>query len=348
MGESGTSCDPVAVANDAEIAGPRHEILQFLDQDRAQIADEYARIYARSAEDPGTAGDEGENNWAELLRSWFPQFTIVAKGRVLFPDGIASPQVDLLLLTESYPQRLVDKKLYLSSGVAAVFECKNTLKAAHVIAAAKTCEFIKSRLPRVTGTLRDELSSPIVFGLLAHSSGWKADNSQPIANVDAALLTGSEDVDRPWNLLDVICIADAAAWSRHSFVELPSWHDPSMWRVRVNNFGVPEEGHIWSQFTRWKPGEFASDSGAPDGNPLALLIADLFHRLGWRNVGLRPLADYFRIAGLVGSGAGHGVSYSPSLLTHEVLRRLIDDGYDSGGQRRSGAPSPRWSTGERT
>jgi len=74
------------------------------------MAEEYDRIQKRATEDPETAGDQGEENWATLLRQWLP----------------------------SYPQILLDKKLYLAGGVAVAFECKTTLKAAHVKATDET------------------------------------------------------------------------------------------------------------------------------------------------------------------------------------------------------------------
>jgi hypothetical protein len=117
----------------------RHALEDFLAQDRAMISAEYNRIFRRSTEDPGTAGDEGEENWADLLRSWLPpNYQVVTKGRILFPDGNATPQVDVIVLRASYPPRLLTKKLYLSSGVVAAFECKNTLESQHIIKAAKT------------------------------------------------------------------------------------------------------------------------------------------------------------------------------------------------------------------
>ncbi|UUE28839.1 hypothetical protein LRQ08_31025 (plasmid) [Rhodococcus qingshengii] len=101
------------------------------------MADEYDRIFARATEDPGTAGDEGEENWASLLRQWLPiGYTVVTKGRVLFTDKTASPQVDVVVLRPGYPPRLLDKKLYLSSGVLAAFECKTTLKSERIGKAA--------------------------------------------------------------------------------------------------------------------------------------------------------------------------------------------------------------------
>ena len=84
---------------------------------------EYQRIRSRALEDPGTAGDQGEENWAELLRDWLPPtYKVVTKGRILSADGRASPQVDVLVLKDVYPDKLLNKKLYLAAGVAAVFE----------------------------------------------------------------------------------------------------------------------------------------------------------------------------------------------------------------------------------
>jgi hypothetical protein len=99
----------------------------FLRQDLAEIASEYKRIYSRTTEDPGTAGDEGEENWKALLEQWLPDsYKVVTKGRILGVDGTASPQVDVIVLQPSYPARLLNKKVYLVHGVAAAFECKTT------------------------------------------------------------------------------------------------------------------------------------------------------------------------------------------------------------------------------
>jgi hypothetical protein len=112
-----------------------------LDQDQAEMAAEYQRIYNRSTQDPGTAGDEGENNWASFLAEWLPGYQIVTKGRVLFPDGEASPQLDVIVLSGAYPKRLLEKKLFLSSGVIAAFECKTTLRSEHLASLFETVHF---------------------------------------------------------------------------------------------------------------------------------------------------------------------------------------------------------------
>src|ERR1700737_4533681 len=86
-----------------------HEIHDFVVSSQRAIEEEYARIRKRAAEDPGTAGDQGEENWATLLREWLPTyFHIVTKGRILTETGYASPQVDVLVLMPSYPRILLD------------------------------------------------------------------------------------------------------------------------------------------------------------------------------------------------------------------------------------------------
>ena len=57
------------MADDGDGDSPLHELEEFLRQDQAEMAAEYQRIFARSSDDPGTAGDEGEENWAAVLRS---------------------------------------------------------------------------------------------------------------------------------------------------------------------------------------------------------------------------------------------------------------------------------------
>src|ERR1700733_122707 len=117
----------------------KHDIHDFVISSQKRIEAEYARIQKRAKEDPGTAGDQGEENWATLLKMWLPAyFLVVTKGRILTETGYASPQIDVLVLLPSYPKILLDKKLYLAGGVAAAFECKTTLKSAHITEAVNT------------------------------------------------------------------------------------------------------------------------------------------------------------------------------------------------------------------
>ena len=82
-----------------------HDIHDFVRKAQGDLQAEYLRIRKRATEDPGTAGDQGEENWAALLREWLPDyFQVVTKGRILTDLGYASPQIDVLVLYPSYPK----------------------------------------------------------------------------------------------------------------------------------------------------------------------------------------------------------------------------------------------------
>src|ERR1700722_12317245 len=165
-----------------------HALHTFMAQVTDEMASEYARIYARAAEDPGTAGDEGEENWAGLLREWLPpNYHVRTKGRLLSHDGTMSPQIDVLVLKPSYPLKLLQKKVWLAEGVAAAFECKTTLTAAHVADSVARCATFKGLYKPRTGSPRRELRSPLIYGILAHSHTWKGAASRPVENVNNAL-----------------------------------------------------------------------------------------------------------------------------------------------------------------
>jgi hypothetical protein len=152
----------------------KHDFFDFMNSVKSNMAAEYDRIRRRSTDDPGTAGDEAEENWADFLRSWLPaNYPVVTKGRILNTKGIASPQVDILVLRPNYPLALRDKKHYFAGGVLAAFECKLTLRRADLKKAFSNAVFIKSLWPIRKGNPYDELHQPIIYGLLAHSHEWK-------------------------------------------------------------------------------------------------------------------------------------------------------------------------------
>ena len=62
-----------------------HDLYDFMRQLSNEMAAEYDRIQKRTTEDPGTAGDQGEENWADLLRGWLPRtYEVVTKGRIIW------------------------------------------------------------------------------------------------------------------------------------------------------------------------------------------------------------------------------------------------------------------------
>lgn len=299
-----------------------HELKTFLAQDVREMASEYQRIRGRSLEDPGTAGDEGEEVWAELLRQWLPEdYTIVTKGRILGADGSAGPQVDILILCPGYPKRLLNKKLYLAGGVIAAFECKNTLTAKHVTDSFKRAAKINVITGSRAGTPFAEMVPGIEFGLLAHSHAWKTPTSQPKQLIDSALQASMMQLARPSDPPSLICVADLACWTVVRFVyDGPMLMSPEVWRARQASTGLPDHGACWVGHFRHTEA-LPADQAPP--NAITAAIAFLLGRLAHDNAPVRPLSQYFHAAGISGSSSPVTTRYfSFEILSDEVRANL--------------------------
>jgi hypothetical protein len=76
-----------------------HDLHSYMHQLSAKMDAEYARIRKSARADPGTAGDEGEENWAQLLRDWLPSnYHVVTQGQLMDDQGRLSGQVDIIVL----------------------------------------------------------------------------------------------------------------------------------------------------------------------------------------------------------------------------------------------------------
>lgn len=291
-----------------------HDLFDFMRKLSEEMAAEYQRIQKRATEDPGTAGDQGEENWAELLRDWLPHsYEVVTKGRIISEQGETSPQVDVLVLTGSYPRKLLNKKLYLAAGVAAAFECKTTLKASHIKKAVENCTKIKGLYPARSGTPYRELYAPLVYGLLAHSHSWKAGRSTPAQNIEERLAESDADlVAHPRLQLDMLCVADLSAWrsTAMSFVDAQQGQSVDFFGLRGSAqtaylsdsvYGQPLSGH---------------------SSPAGVLISYLTRRLAWEEPSLRSIAEYYRVVDLAGPGGGLLRAWPTSIYSDAVRHAL--------------------------
>ncbi len=283
-----------------------HDLHEFMRHLSNEMAAEYDYVQRWVTEDPGTAGDHGEENWAELLRGWLPRtYEVVTKGRIINQNGETSRQVDVLVLKDIYPKRLLNKKRYLAAGVAAAFECKITLEAAHIEQAVKTCTEIKNLYPAREGTPYKELHAPIVYGLLAHSHSWKGPNSTPEDNIERKLLESDcLHVSPPRQGLDLLCVADLAAWTLGKSVflsPLPSLGPNS----------APQEAEAITVYCKCTP---TYDNQVKNFTPIGVLISDLSRRFAWEDPALRDLADYYHDAKITGSGSGKMRSWCPNSI----------------------------------
>lgn len=309
-----------AVAQDNNI----HDLVDFMRQVSDEMASEYDRIRRRTSEDPGTAGDQGEENWASLLRDWLPStYSVVTKGRIIGEDGRISPQIDVIVLKDIYPKKLLDKKLYLASGVAAAFECKTTLRPQHIKKAVATGVKVKRLFPSRTGTLYRELHTPILYGLLAHSHDWKNPDSRAKDNVTGRLLASDQlYVSHPRESLDLLCVADLGTWASTKLAFLPP---DAVSRMRQLGYDTPSgpkyaKGIAWtSYFSHAMEAVNQQESFTPIG----CLIAYLSKKLAWENPSLRQLSEYYPKTGIEGSGSGSVRFWAPvSIYSEGVYAQL--------------------------
>ena len=278
---------------------------------------EYERIQKRATEDPGTAGDQGEENWAELLRDWLPPtYQVVTKGRIISQDGKTSPQVDIIVLKSSYPKKLLNKKLYLAAGVAAAFECKVTLKAAHITEALENCIAIKSLFTPRKGSPFKDLNTPIIYGLLAHSHSWKGDKSTPAENITKKLI--EEDrrlVNHPRKMMDLLCVADLGTWSssQHTFL-LKKCPNPDI--------ALKKSGRLLAATTAYIGYTNNFENQVAHFKPVGALTFSLFEKLAWENEECRSLADYYQMTNISGSGSGRIREWYRNIFSNETKEKL--------------------------
>jgi len=310
-----------------------HDVHDFLLSAQRDIKTEYDRILKRATEDPGTAGDQGEENWATLLRNWLPEyFHIVTKGRILCENGYASPQIDVLVLNPSYPRALLDKKLYLSGGVAAAFECKTTLRATHVAKAVETAASIRKNLPKREGTPYKELISTITFGLLTHSHVWKGDNSKPIENIENALWEADRVyVDHPNQQLDFVTVSDLATWQAMKTVFL------SPTRPFYNDAIKEIYGSNGSGTSSYVVAAVGAERQQDYFSPISVLLAGLFSKLSWLFSDMRGLEAYFRRVNMMGSGQGKQRLWPITIYSEGIRERVYT------GQLSNGVSHDEWS-----
>lgn len=309
-----------------------HDIHDFIGRAQRDLQDEYVRIQKRATEDPGTAGDQGEENWATLLKQWLPHyFHVVTKGRILTDSGYTSPQVDVLVLFPSYPQILLDKKLYLSGGVAAAFECKTTLTAAHVREAVATSAQLKASLPKRTGSPYKELHAGIIYGLLAHSHSWQGENSQPIANIEKAMWEAdATSVHHPRECIDLIALSDLATWHSMKMTYLNPRHMSG--NAELEKIYGPDG----SATTGYLCCAIGGDRQKQNFSPIGALLSVLFSRLAWIMSDMRHLEEYFRKVNLGGSGHGQMRHWGIDIYSENIRGRVFR------GELTNGVPYDEW------
>lgn len=266
------------------------DLAEFMQDVTRKIEFDYNWIQKRTLEDPGTAGDQGEENWATILRDWLPSYYhIVTKGRILGVNGETSPQIDVVVLKPSYPKALLNYKLYLASGVAAAFECKNTFKKQHIVKVMRNAIAIKNMHKFPRGSYTTEMYRPIIYGLLAHSHEGVKNKPKAIVNITKAIeAAGQLHIKSIPDQPDFFCVSDLACWS--------VWKQPLKQDIYKKD-GLPAIRYLDFPVT----GYGLSAKGIFEGNerhekhftPLGVFIAKLMWRLSKVDSNVLDLSEYF-------------------------------------------------------
>lgn len=296
-----------------------NDLIDFMHSLTREMGSEYNRIQKRSTEDLGTAGDQGEENWAAIFRNWLPaDYQVVTKGRLLSEKGLASPQVDVIILHPFYPKHLLDKKLYLTAGVAAAFECKNTLRSKDIEKSVKNSKEIRNLINLRQSNYKEELNSPLLYGLVAHSHSWNSENSKPMEVIHNKLIQEDQNTTvHPRECLDFLCVSDLATWTSY---KMP---------MRMANYELKGK-----RYYKWIPGvqtafgksykEMFRKGSEPNLNftPIGTLLTRVFKKLALTDKRLEDFSWYFGQA--VGGGANlEWRDWDESILSKEARQDLI-------------------------
>jgi hypothetical protein len=303
---------------------PNAELFHFMKQLRSELAAEYTRIQSRVSEDPGTAGDQGEENWAELLRNWLPPpYQVVTRGRIIDHGGKPSPQVDVIVLHPSYPRHLLNKKYYLAGGVVAAFECKLTLKNMHLSKTFENCAKVKRLTESRPGTPYKELQQPIYFGLLAHSHNWKGTGGDLALKILDKLENHQFDgPNHPREMLDIVCIANAGTYVLTKNVYVGP-NIPKEGGLELLNEYKAKEGIATCYSCSWE-----EDDKPYLGTNLGNLVADIITRFAHEDRSLQSIATYYHLSSLRSPGLARPHLWETKILSEDLVKRLRIEGTD--------------------
>jgi hypothetical protein len=287
----------------------QHELNRFFQEAAVLMRLEYERIHANSKKDPGTAGDESEENWRNFLIGWLPSGChVVTKGQLINARGELSPQVDVVILHPTYPPQLRSVKKYLTDLVVAAFECKLTLRKGDIEKTVENAKRIQRLFKPRMGSLYKETYSPLTYGLLAHSHDIDSNSRQAAFKIAQTLYELDEKiVEHPREALDFVCVSNLVTIARST---------QAAWINKNHERFLTYYSTLMSR-------QWASDDNVQDSQPLAQMVAALLRRLAREDPGLVRLAQYFRDAN-VGNATGGGVSrsWNLSMLTPETILEL--------------------------
>jgi len=183
------------------------DMLRFFEEMEYSTEQERRRIQQSSHRNPATAGSLGERYWIKIFEEILPQdFKVVQTGHILFDDGKESRQLDILILKPGYSPAFVNRGFYPIDSVAAGFECKVTLTTSDVRETVVKSKEIKELCRVDTGSIRQELNTPFIYGLLAMGHDLNNKSKPPYRSMLDALVDSSRALQHPRELLDLLVV----------------------------------------------------------------------------------------------------------------------------------------------
>jgi hypothetical protein len=267
---------------------------RWFEEVAADIAADYDKLHSDARADPQRSGHGGESTWERLLSDWLPPAYGVATRKYILPetDDEQPFETDIVVFNAGYPERLRKREEVLVGGVAAAFSVKLTLDAAGLRDGVERAARLRRGIARRHGSVRQELGSSLVVGLLAHSHSWRRTDN----NVARHVATTFSDVDRqfarhPRECLDLLCVSDLASWSTRRLAFSPGEGE-----------GNPQVSS--DQAARGYCRTLMLYSTPPPA-PVGVLITELLARLSHADSTLRPLAEGLELTGTIGSRRAH-------------------------------------------
>ena len=270
------------------------------------MAADYERMRQLAREDPGTSGDQAEEDWAELISQWLPgTYHVVKKGRILFSSGETSGQVDILILSPSYPKGLLSNKLYLAAGVLAAFEIKRTLRRKSILSAVKRSVKINS-LARSDRRVRYH----IIYGLLAHAHDLQRAGKPPEQVLEEGLIQADTvEVTDPRDGIEMVCVPSLGTWT-------------------LMRRAHKDKGVFTTSYMRG-PLDISLSDFTVTADAIGRFLTALLYRLGKIDESIAPIAGYFEGVGLARIGYGDDREWPMGTMSDELLKALSSDEYES-------------------
>jgi hypothetical protein len=153
-----------------------------------------------------------------------------------------------------------------------------------------------------------------VYGVLAHGHAWQRKESKPRENIQRALWDINTGAAHPVDLPDLICVANLGCWNLAVITDS---------RIKSDAAGqlVDSDALVQTMYLSWH-----ENSGQPPPNPVAAAVTTLLGRLGCEDVNIRPLADYFRFADLIGQAQGQMRAWDASDVYTPEIAAAVEAG----------------------